>query len=164
MLERARSPKLGPSLTDLAIQAGYIAAYQLVRTYWRLRHPTTHGALVALWCRGEVLLLRHSYVPYYSAPGGYLQSNEDARHAALRELEEELSLALAPNQLSLALEVTHDWEGKQDHVVIFSAELAERPLLSLDYREVVEAFWFRPEQVRELDVFPPLKQAIARHA
>lgn len=155
-------PKLGPTYADLAFQLGYMAAYRLMRAYWHLRKPTTHGALVALWCRGEVLLVRQSYLPYYSAPGGYLQRGERARDAARRELMEELSLEIDKETLSLALETTHEWEGKHDHVTIFSVDLPDRPRISLDYREVVEAFWFRPEQVRELDVFPPLKQAIAQ--
>jgi len=160
----SRSPKLGPTMGDLAFQLGYAAAYRMLRTYWRLRNPTTHGALVTIWCRGEVLLVRQSYLPYYSAPGGYLKGGEDARAAARRELMEELSLEIDPKKLSLALELTHQWEGKHDHVAIFSMELAERPNITLDYREVVEAFWFRPEQVQALDVFPPLKRAIAQHA
>ncbi len=157
-----RTAKLGPSWTDLAFQLGYMGAYRLMRAYWQLRRPTTHGALVTLWCQGEVLLVRHSYVPYYSAPGGYIRTGEDPKRAAQRELMEELSLSIEPENLSLSLDLTHVWEGKNDHVRIYHAELAERPHLRLDYREVVEAFWFRPEQVRELDVFPPLKQAIAQ--
>jgi 8-oxo-dGTP diphosphatase len=164
MTTASRAPKLGPTLADLAFQLGYMGAYRLMRAYWHLRRPTTHGALVALWCRGEVLLVRQSYLPYYSAPGGYLQRGEAARDAARRELREELSLEIDVNKLSLALETTHEWEGKHDHVAIFSMDLLERPNISLDYREVVEAYWFRPEQVRELDVFPPLKQAIVQRA
>jgi ADP-ribose pyrophosphatase YjhB (NUDIX family) len=136
------APKLGPSLADLAFQLGYMGGYRLLRTYWRLRHPTTHGALVALWCGGEVLLVRHSYVPYYSAPGGYLRAGETALDAARRELAEELGMETVGDQLSLALDVTHAWEGKQDHVAIFCLELDQRPRIQLDYREVVEAFWF----------------------
>ena len=67
-----------------------------------------------------------------------------------------------PAWLTQVLELTHDWEGRRDHVVIFSLELAERPIVQVDYREVVEAFWFEPEQVARSDVFPPLKQAIAQ--
>jgi 8-oxo-dGTP diphosphatase len=154
------APKLGPTWTDLAVQLGYMGGYRLLRTYWRVRHPTTHGALVALWCRGEVLLVRHSYVPYYSAPGGYLEAGEHPTEAASRELLEELSLPISPDALRKELEVTHEWEGKRDHVVIYSLELSERPAIQLDYREVVEAFWFRPEHVRDMSVFPPLKQVI----
>ncbi len=163
-MSTSRPPKLGPTFADLAFQLGYMGAYRLMRAYWRLRRPTTHGALVALWCRGEVLLVRQSYLPYYSAPGGYLRRGEAAKEAARRELLEELSLDVDTEKLSLMLETTHEWEGKHDHVAIFSMDLPERPRIRLDYREVVEAFWFRPEQVRELNVFPPLKQAIVQRA
>jgi 8-oxo-dGTP diphosphatase len=163
MRRTVHEPKLGPTWADLAFQLGYMGGYQLLRTYWRFRHPTTHGALVALWCEGEVLLVRHSYVGYYSAPGGYLHEGESAVDAAQRELREELGVTAPSQDFSLALELTHEWEGKEDHVSIFSLELKSRPHVLLDYREVVEAFWFRPEQVRSLNVFPPLKRAIEAH-
>ena len=153
-----------PTPFDLALQLGYVCAYQLMRAYWRLRRPTTHGALVAIFCRGQVLLVRNSYLSYYSAPGGYLRSHETACEAALRELREEIGLSVSANQLELGLEVTHDWEGKQDHVAIFTLDLSERPKVSVDHREVVEAFWFSPEQVAANDVFPPLKQVIEARA
>jgi 8-oxo-dGTP diphosphatase len=153
-----------PSFVDFAFQLGYAGAYQLARAYWRVRRPLTHGALVTLWCHGQVLLVRNSYVPYYSAPGGYLHRGETARQGAVRELREEVGIVAQPQQLTQALELTHDWEGRRDHVVIFSLELAERPLVQVDYREVVEAFWFEPDQVVRSDVFPPLKQAIAAYA
>jgi 8-oxo-dGTP diphosphatase len=153
-----------PTLLDRAFQLAYFCAYRMLRTYWRLRHPTTDGALIAIWSRGEVLLVRNSYVPYYSAPGGYMRSTEDPAVAAVRELAEEVGLAVAPEQLELALDLTHEWEGKLDHVRIYNLELSERPVVRIDHREVVEAAWFSPAQVRELRVFPPLKQVIGRRA
>ena len=153
-----------PTLLDRGFQLAYICAYQLMRVYWRARRPLSHGALVAIWCGGEVLLVRNSYVRYYSAPGGYVNRDEDGRQAALRELREEVGVVAAPEQLQLALDVTHDWEGKRDHVQIFHLQLAERPQIRIDQREVVSAAWFSPERVRTLNVFPPLAQAIAEHA
>jgi len=160
-MDSAAPPEDRPTLIDLGFQLGYVCAYQLMRVYWRLRKPTTHGALVAIWCRGQVLLVRNSYVRYYSSPGGYLHQGETARDAAVRELKEEIGVVVKPEQLVQSLEVTHDWEGKRDHVVIFSLELDERPVVRVDHREVVEAFWFQPEQVEPERVFPPLKQAIS---
>jgi 8-oxo-dGTP diphosphatase len=153
-----------PTWLDLAFQLGYMGAYQLMRAYWHLRKPVTHGALVTVWCRGHVLLVRNSYVSYYSAPGGYLHGHETAREAALRELREEIGLSAAPEQLAHTLETTHLWEGKRDHVVIFALDVEERPPVRLDYREVVEAYWFKPEEVARSDVFPPLKHAIEERA
>jgi 8-oxo-dGTP diphosphatase len=149
------------TLVDRAYQLGYQAAYRLMRTYWRLRKPTTNGALVAIWSRGEVLLVRNSYIPYYSAPGGYVRSSESGRDAALRELVEEVGVTVRPEELELALDVTHEWEGKHDHVQIFNLQVAERPALHIDHREVVEATWFSPKRALQLEyVFPPLRRVI----
>lgn len=156
-------PGRSPTPIDRTFQLGFKVAYQVLRNYWRVRRPTTHGALVLLWNAGEVLLVRNSYVPWYSAPGGFVKRGEEARAAALRELTEEVGLRVQDEQLRLALEVTFPWEFKQDHVKIFDVELAERPTIRVDQREVIEAVWLKPEVAVTLNVFPPLKAAIQQH-
>jgi 8-oxo-dGTP pyrophosphatase MutT (NUDIX family) len=146
--------------TDRAFQLGYKVAYRLMRTAWRLTNPLTHGALVLLWSRGEVLLVRNSYVSYFSAPGGFVKPGEDARDAARRELLEEVGLQVRPDALQLSLELTHPWEYKRDHVKIFELTLDERPVVHVDHREVVEALWVAPQEALRLNVFPPLKRVI----
>jgi ADP-ribose pyrophosphatase YjhB (NUDIX family) len=158
----ASAAKTAPTLVDRAFQLAYVCAYRLMRTYWKVRRPTTHGALVAVWQGGEVLLVKNSYVPYYSAPGGYVRGNESARDAALRELREEVGVSVRPEQLEPALDETHDWEGKHDHVEIFNLELDERPEISVDHREVVAASWISPRKVGELEIYPPLRRVIAK--
>jgi 8-oxo-dGTP pyrophosphatase MutT (NUDIX family) len=150
----------GPTPVDRAFQVGYIVAYRLMRTYWALRRPLTHGTQIALWNAGEVLLVRNSYISYYSAPGGYMRRNEPAREAAVRELEEEVGIVVSPDKLVPALEVTHDWENKRDHVQIFNLELPARPTIRVDHREVLEASWFTPERALALKLFPPLSRVI----
>jgi ADP-ribose pyrophosphatase YjhB (NUDIX family) len=150
----------GPTVVDRGFQFAYVCAYQLMRTYWRLSHPTTHGTLVTIWNKGEVLLVRNSYVNYYSAPGGYVRDGETSRAAALRELKEETGVVARPKQLELALDETHDWEGKKDHVEIFVLNVEERPIVQVDNREVVEATWFTKERALALNLFPPLRQVI----
>jgi ADP-ribose pyrophosphatase YjhB (NUDIX family) len=150
------------TLVDRGYQLGYVFAYRAMRTYWRLRRPTTHGALVTLWNDGEVLLVRNSYVPYYSIPGGYVRKRETARDAVVRELREEVGIDAVPERLELVFEDTHDWEGKRDHVTIFSLELPERPDVAVDHREVIEASWWTPARALALDLFPPLRDLIAK--
>ena len=162
MAAQVRTSETSPTLVDRSFQLGYKLAYRLMRARWRLTNPLTHGALVLLWNQGDVLLVRNSYVPYYSAPGGFVKRTEEASHAASRELAEEVGLRIAPDALSLSLEITHDWEGKRDHVKVFELELPERPEVHVDNREVVDAVWVKPAQAMALNVFPPLKQVIER--
>jgi ADP-ribose pyrophosphatase YjhB (NUDIX family) len=154
----------GPTFVDRGFQLAYVCAYRLMRTYWRLRHPTTHGSLVAIWNRGEVLLVRNSYVPYYGLPGGYVRRGESARDAAMRELFEEVGVSAKPEDLRLLLEETHEWEGKHDHVQIFALELPSRPTIAVDNREVVEASWWSPGRALSLDLFPPLRHVLENGA
>jgi 8-oxo-dGTP pyrophosphatase MutT (NUDIX family) len=132
----------------------------MMRVYWRVRRPETHGALVALWNQGDVLLVRNSYVRYYSLPGGYVRAGEASRAAAIRELAEETGLTAEPGQLQPLLDVTHDWEGKKDHVEIFALDVPTRPVVKIDQREVIEASWYSPERALGLNLFPPLRRAI----
>jgi ADP-ribose pyrophosphatase YjhB (NUDIX family) len=135
-----------------------------MKLYWKLRHPTTHGAHVALWNRGEVLLVRNSYVPYYVFPGGYVRHGETARRAAQRELLEEVGVAASPDELKLVLDENHEWEGKKEHTEIYALDVAERPNVQVDHREVVEASWWRPERALSLDLFPPVRHALEQLA
>jgi 8-oxo-dGTP pyrophosphatase MutT (NUDIX family) len=148
------------SIVDLGFRMAYRAAYQMMRVYWRLARPTTRGALIAIWHKGEILLVRNSYVSYYCVPGGYLKGTETAILAAVRELAEEVGITAAPEDLKLGLQETHLWEGKTDSVSIFDLDLKERPVFQVDNREVVDAEFFTPQYALELNLFPPLRRHI----
>ena len=150
------------AVIDLLFRVAYRCAYKMMRTYWSVAHPATHGALVALWHDGRILLVQNSYVPYRSLPGGYVQRNETGRDAAVRELKEETGVVARPFELRLALDQWHDWEGKREHVEIFELDLKEPITITVDNREVVEATFFSPDQALRLDLFPPLRQVIER--
>jgi 8-oxo-dGTP diphosphatase len=154
------SKRSEPTLVDRGFQLAYVCAYRAMRTYWKVRRPTTHGTLIALWSRGEVLLVRNSYVPYYGLPGGYLRRGETARDAAVRELHEEVGITADAAQLELVLDRTHEWEGKLDQVQIFALDVPSRPSVEVDHREVVEAAWWPPERALSLELFPPLRDVI----
>jgi ADP-ribose pyrophosphatase YjhB (NUDIX family) len=154
----------GPTLVDLCFQQAYRVAYRLMRVYWHVRRPRTRGALVAVWNQGELLLVRNSYVPYYSLPGGYLRRNETGRQAAIRELAEEIGVKSSEGELELVLSEINEWEGKRDGVEIFALEVAERPSVNIDQREVIDAAWFAPERALQLELFPPIRRAIELRA
>lgn len=149
-----------PTWVDLSYRMAYQAAYRLMRVYWAVRRPDTHGALVALWSGDQILLIKNSYVPYHSLPGGYVRSSETGRDAAIRELREEVGIDAVANQLELVFDETNPWEGKRDHVEIFALEVHERTRPQVDQREVVDAQWYGIEQALSLDLFPPVRRVI----
>jgi 8-oxo-dGTP diphosphatase len=150
-------------VVDLLFRVAYRCAYRLMRVYWGTVHPNTHGALVAVWWQGQILLVRNSYVPYYSLPGGYVRPWESGTQAAVRELLEETGIIARPEQLRRAVDLTHHWEGKRDHVEIFELDVAQPPRIQVDNREVVSAEFFAPATALTLDLFPPIRDAIQHH-
>ncbi len=151
-----------PSLVDRSFQLAYVVAYRLMCVYWGIRRPRTHGALVAVFHDGKLLLVRNSYVSYYSLPGGYVGRNETSRQAALRELAEEVGVRARPEQLEPVIDEENAWQGKRDHVEIFVIEVERRPDVRIDNREVIEAIWVSAERALELSLFPPIRRLLER--
>lgn len=145
------------SLVDRSFHVALTGAYRLMRIYWWIRRPRTHGALVAIWHDRKILLIRNSYHHYFSLPGGYVHSNESAADAATRELEEELGLAVANDTLRPALEMQQVWEFKAEHVELFALHCVEAPEIELDGREVISADYFEPAAALQLEMYPPIR-------
>jgi len=145
------------TVVDRSFQVAYKLAYRMMRVYWGVRRPATHGALVTLWNQGELLLIQNSYVSYRSLPGGYVGRYETGAEAAVRELREEIGVVARIEQLEKVYDEVKDWEGKRDHVEVFKLELPARPVVRIDHREVISAGWYTPARALELDLFPPIR-------
>jgi ADP-ribose pyrophosphatase YjhB (NUDIX family) len=151
------------TFVDRFYQLGYKLGYQLVRLLWAVLRPTTHGALIVVWKGGTLLLVRNSYVPHYSPPGGYVRGGETTIQAAIRELKEETGLVVEPAQLRLSHEETHNWEFRRDHVTMYDLTVHEPVNVEVDHREVVSAGFYTPEEALKLRLFPPLRRRIEKH-
>jgi ADP-ribose pyrophosphatase YjhB (NUDIX family) len=149
-------------MIDRLYRIAYRGAYKMMRVYWALMRPQVHGALVAIWNNGEILLVKNSYVPYYSLPGGYVQRGETGRMAAIRELLEETGIRASASELRIALDQQHDWEGKREHIEIFEIDVATRPTIKVDNREVIEATFYAPRKALELELFRPIRTVIEK--
>jgi 8-oxo-dGTP diphosphatase len=142
-------------LLDAGWRLAYRIAFLLMRVWWALRRPVRHGVVIAVWCGGRVLILRQSYRPGATFPGGGLRAGEDAATAARRELREEVGLDLPAGRLRLAREVTVRFESCADHVQVFELALDAEPRLRPDNREVVAAEFLAPAAALRDPDMPP---------
>jgi 8-oxo-dGTP diphosphatase len=146
------------SLVDLGIRTAFKVAHRVLRTWWFVRRPHTRGALVAVWCDGEIMLVKNSYRRQYTLPGGYIRSSETPSEAGARELAEEVGIDVHPSEISVVYSGMHPFEFRDDEVTIVELEVAERPAFAVDNREVVWAGFMRPEDVLRLRVIPHLRE------
>jgi 8-oxo-dGTP pyrophosphatase MutT (NUDIX family) len=147
-------------MIDAGFRFAYRSAYQLMRVYWALLKPSTHGALVAIWVNGRILLVKNSYVRYFSLPGGYVKVSESGVQAAIRELREEIGITVSADQLRPSIDEFHIWEHKREHLEIFELELEQEPKIKVDNREVVGADYYAPAQALGFELFPLLRKHI----
>lgn len=114
------------------------------RLYWHITRPWTIGVrAVLLDAEDRVALVRHTYTDQWYLPGGGVKKGESIAAALLRELEEEI--AVREPCIERVLGVYHSRrEGKDDHIVIFVARVADPPgdLTRADPIEIEDARWF----------------------
>jgi 8-oxo-dGTP pyrophosphatase MutT (NUDIX family) len=146
-----------PSLTDRVYQGFYWLAFRLLRVWWFFRRPHQRGALVLIHHSGRTLLVRTSYQGYWSAPGGNIDPTEQPIEAACRELREEIGIDVSQSVLSWSFEVEHCLHHRRDRVWLFEWHPEEKPNVSIDFREIIEARWFTREEALKLLLLPHLR-------
>ena len=151
-------------VADGAVRLALRLAFRLLKLWWRWRRPRYAGAVVALWCRGRILLVEHSYRPGWGMPGGGVGRDEAPQAAARREVAEELGLRLAPEQLSLACIVEDDWLGRRETVHIYEAKLDEEPAIVIDNREIIAAEFVAAEAAARRDLPPHAYQYLGQRS
>jgi 8-oxo-dGTP pyrophosphatase MutT (NUDIX family) len=134
-----------------------------------LEPPTSAGAAVVLVTTVDLLLLvRNTTRSGWAAPGGKRDAGETIRQTAVREVQEEVGLALDPDRLApvgyerviFPTQVTAPapWD-RMNHIAVFGAQLPEPTPLRPDPREIAEAEWLSWAEVERRagqQVFWPL--------
>jgi ADP-ribose pyrophosphatase YjhB (NUDIX family) len=141
------------------------ALHRLAAWLWDTRNfllrPTITGAIVLVRVGEQLLLIRLSYRPWYTVPGGRVDRGEAPRLAAARELREEVGLVVAPEALRALGEFVVHHSNTEDHVHAFELRLAAKPELRIDSREVVWAGFHAEAALGEFELWPVLKVVLA---
>lgn len=141
MSERSRAAPL----VDRLWRLGYRLAYALQHVYWFLARPEGHGAYVAVWCRGRLLVVETSYKRLPTIPSGGLGRRESRAVGAARELFEEVGIRVDPGSLRPVGELRGPSRYLRDHCHFFEIEFEDEPRVTIDRREIVAAAFLAPE-------------------
>ncbi len=117
------------------------------------------SAVVIRNSEGQVLTVRKQGTSRFMFPGGKPEAGEDARATAVREVAEELGVALDPAMLRWVGEFTTAAANEPDHEV--AAAVFEHPTITIadPQAEIAELSW-RPLTERADDLAPLLAQAV----
>ncbi|MEL6345151.1 MAG: NUDIX domain-containing protein [Myxococcota bacterium] len=128
--------------------------YVFKRLWWRITRPQTIGVrLIPVDRHGRLLLIRHTYVRGWYFPGGATDRGETMKHAALRELLEEVGLTADDARLIDAQ--TFFLAGRTDHVILYAAQVEGSP--QPNGWEIEAARFFDRDDLPSL---PPVTQAL----
>ena len=146
------------------------AAWRLLHRFaarlWDTRNfllrPLITGAIVLVRVDARLLLIRPSYRPWYSVPGGRVDRGETPRLAAARELYEEVGLAVEPERLRALGEFVVHHSYIEDHVHAFELRLDAQPALRVDSREVIWAGFRDEAELATFELWPVLEVVLGR--
>ena len=165
---RALLKRLARRLHLLQLAAWGYELYRLIR------RPHTHGALVAIWVNNKVLLVQTSYRKGYGLPGGGLQPGEHAREAAVRELQEELGLAIESSWLQEPWTITEQKRGGRNTVTIFALHWEQvtttlvtgttHPAFMIDQLEIISTAWMSRDEALQQHLPGHLRQYLETSA
>jgi len=113
------------------------------QAFWRIQRPLTLGVRgVVTNEAGQVLLLRHTYVPGWHFPGGGVEKGETAPTALTRELLEEVGVIPEGPPRLVSVHANHA-SFPNDHVLVFRID-RWRQADATSRGEIAESGFFDP--------------------
>ncbi|SDF80603.1 NUDIX domain-containing protein [Bosea robiniae] len=115
---------------------------RLLHVYFRFARGVTFGVRgVVLNDRGEVFLIRHTYVPGWHFPGGGVEVGETAELSLERELSEEAGIAPTERPVLHGLFFNRRI-SRRDHVAVYVLRRFRVERVKKPDREIAEAGFF----------------------
>ena len=151
-------------LADALIRLFLRLAYKVVTALWFFTRPTINGVFIAVWHQNKILIVKNSYRNWYIFPCGGIKRNEDREQAAVRELYEEVGIAVDLEALRYAGNFAERYKYALDNGFFYEIELADVPEIEIDNREVVWARFMKPEEAFGLVLNPLVRTYLLNSA
>lgn len=136
----------------------YMLALPLLRLYLR----RSRRSYVLLNNGGQYLFIRNFLNDgRWSLPGGGAHRGENPKEAAVRELAEELSVAVRPEQLRLVTEGIWRTNNLGFRYRIYAADFKDRTKISRRWPEIVSCGWLDPKELDPRDCPAEILAALA---
>ena len=98
--------------------------------------------------KGEVLLVRHTYVEGWYLPGGGVETGETMAQTAVKELREEVGFEILGEPVLLGM-YKNNSASKRDHVALYKAEKWHEADVFKPNREIAEIGFFALDALPE---------------
>lgn len=119
----------------------------------RIAIKRTDRAYVLIDYEGKVLVVQNWLGRQkWQFPGGGIKSGEDPKSAGVREVREELDISLDSSKLKLLKEGFWKTDNLGFHYYVFRTHCQNKPKPANHSLEIINASWFSPEQLIELNI------------
>jgi len=150
-------------IPDIIVRIFLKAAYLASIIFCFIFRPATKSAIIAVWLKNEVLIVKNSYYHKYVIPGGYINRGEHPLEAAVREVKEEIGIFAAPHQLKKICVLKETFHYKRETINCFELILNAPPQIRLDYREVVWAEFMTLRKALNLKLSSPVRMFLVKY-
>lgn len=147
------------SLVRLFLKATYFASI----VFCFIFRPATKSAIIAIWLKNKVLIVKNSYYHKYVIPGGYINMGENPVEAAVRELKEEIGIMTDPQQLKKICTIKGTFNYKRETISCFELILNDPPNIQLDHREVIWAEFISLGAALKLGLSSPVSKFLVKY-
>jgi 8-oxo-dGTP pyrophosphatase MutT (NUDIX family) len=118
---------------------------KIMHLIWRFTRPMTLGVrAICLNEKGEVFLIKHSYVKGWHLPGGGVETGETFYAALAKELREEGNIILQGKPVLFAAYLNKK-ASKRDHVLLYVVKEFTQNGFPKPNMEIIDHGWFALE-------------------
>jgi len=132
----------------MKLTAFYKITNRVIRKCQSMLGMCTLGSrAIVLNSQNHVLLVKHTYEPYWYIPGGGVKKRESAKEAILRELKEEVGLTIIGEPELFGI-YYHTYLGVSDYPIIYVVK--NYSIAEAHSPEIEETGWFDYKSLPEM--------------